>query len=72
MIKADETTKELEKEQEQSTEEESEDLQDSIRELRTSYDGLLKRFEDYILNEIIGKQLSFEKYKRNLQNRYRK
>jgi hypothetical protein len=47
-------------------------LQDSIRELRTSYDNLLARFEDFILTEYVGEKLSFEKYKAKLQSRYKK
>jgi hypothetical protein len=47
-------------------------LQDAIRELRTSYDGLLNRFEEFILSEFIGKQLSYEEYKERLQGRYKK
>jgi hypothetical protein len=47
-------------------------LQDSIRELRTSYDGLLNRFEEFILTEFIGEQLSFEDYKLKLQTRFKK
>ena len=38
-------------------------MQDSIRELRTSYDNLLNRFEEFILTEFIGEQLEFEEYK---------
>ncbi len=38
-------------------------LQDAIRELRTSYDGLLNRFEEFHFNEFIGEQLEFEEYK---------
>ncbi len=47
-------------------------LQDSIRELRTSYDSLLNRFEEFILSEFIGKTLPFEEYKLKLQERFRK
>lgn len=47
-------------------------LQDAIRDLRTSYDGLLQRFEDFILEEFIGKKIQFEEYKLNLQNRFHK
>lgn len=47
-------------------------LQDSIRELRTSYDSLINRFEDFILEEYVGKKLEFEDYRTKLQNRYRK
>ena len=47
-------------------------LQDAIRDLRTSYDGLLQRFEDFILEEFIGGKTEFEEYKPKLQDRFRK
>lgn len=47
-------------------------LQDAIRELRTSYDGLLNRFEDFILEEYIGEKIEFEDYKLKLQTRFKK
>lgn len=47
-------------------------LQDAIRELRTSYDSLLSRFEDFILEEYIGEKLQFEDYKVKLQSRFKK
>jgi hypothetical protein len=47
-------------------------LQDSIRDLRTSYDGLINRFEDFILEEFIGEKMEFEEYKAKLQDRYKK
>jgi hypothetical protein len=47
-------------------------LQDAIRELRTSYDSLLNRFEDFILEEYIGEKLEFEDYKVKLQSRFKK
>ncbi|MBS1572554.1 MAG: hypothetical protein JST62_09195, partial [Bacteroidetes bacterium] len=47
-------------------------LQDAIRELRTSYDSLLNRFEDFILEEYIGEKTEFEEYKPKLQNRFKK
>ena len=47
-------------------------LQDSIRELRTSFEGLLNRFEDFILEEFLGEELQFEEYKPKLQNRFKK
>jgi hypothetical protein len=47
-------------------------LQDAIRELRTSYDNLLNRFEDFILDEYIGEKLDFEEYKARLQSRFKK
>jgi ribosomal protein S15P/S13E len=47
-------------------------LQNAVRELRTSYDGLIKRFEDFICNEFVGKNVEFEEYKEHLQKRYSK
>jgi hypothetical protein len=42
-------------------------LQDVIREIRTSYDELVKRFEDFICNEFVGETVPFEHYKQHLQ-----
>ena len=47
-------------------------LQDSVRELRTAYDELVKRFEAFICNEFIGQPTDFETYKDYLQKRYSK
>ncbi len=47
-------------------------LQDSIRELRTCIDSLTNRFEDFIITEFFGKELSFEEYKTKLQERFEK
>lgn len=47
-------------------------LQDAVRELRTAYDELLKRFEEFICNEFVGKTVDFEDYKEYLQNRFSK
>jgi ribosomal protein S15P/S13E len=47
-------------------------LQSSIRELRTCYDGLIQRFEDYICDEIVYEKLEFEDYKSKLQLRFKK
>ena len=47
-------------------------LQDAVRELRTSYDELLKRFEEFICNEFVGKTVDFEDYKEHLQKRFSK
>jgi ribosomal protein S15P/S13E len=47
-------------------------LQEAIRELRTSYDGLVQRFEEFICNEFIGKTVEFEDYKGQLQSRFKK
>ncbi len=46
-------------------------LQDAIRELRTSYDSLLQRFEDFICEEFIGKKIDFIDYKTEFQNRFK-
>ncbi|MFP8894579.1 hypothetical protein [Chryseobacterium sp. EZn1] len=48
------------------------DIQSSIREIRTSYSGLIERFENYILSEIIGENLDFEEYKLKIQSRFKK
>ena len=47
-------------------------LQDSVRELRTSYDELIKRFEDFICTEFVGETSDFEEYKKHLQMRFLK
>ena len=47
-------------------------LQDAVRELRTAYDELVKRFEDFICNEFVGHQAEFEEYKEYLQKRFSK
>lgn len=47
-------------------------LKDSVRELRTAYDELVMRFEDFICSEIIGQTSEFEVYKLNLQKRFSK
>jgi hypothetical protein len=45
-------------------------LQDTIRELRTTYDALINRFEEFICNEFVGRAVEFEEYKRSLQDRF--
>jgi hypothetical protein len=47
-----------------------ESLQAAIRELRTSFDELINRFEEFILSEIIGETLPFKAYKAKLQLRF--
>jgi len=47
-------------------------LQDCIRELRTSYDHLLDRLEEFILTEFVGEQLSMEEYRERFQLRFKK
>jgi hypothetical protein len=46
-------------------------LQEAIREIRTSYDRLLGRFESFIVKDILGTSEGFPKYKEQLINRYR-
>ncbi len=45
-------------------------LQDSVRELRSAYDELIKRFEDFICSEFVGQTSDFEEYKVYLQKRF--
>lgn len=47
-------------------------LQDSVRELRTAYDELVKRFEEFICSEFVGQTSDFGEYKAYLQNRFTK
>lgn len=47
-------------------------LQNAVRELRTSYDGLVQRFEEFICDEFVGKPVDFDDYKEHLQQRYSK
>ena len=47
-------------------------LQDAVRELRTAYNALVKRFEDFICSEFVGQTLDFEEYKAYLQKRFSK
>lgn len=47
-------------------------LQNAVRELRTAYDELVKRFEEFICNEFVGKVVEFEDYKEHLQERFSK
>ena len=46
-------------------------LEQSIREIRSSYDNLITRFENFINNEIGQKELEFSKYKKIIQKRYK-
>jgi hypothetical protein len=48
------------------------DIQQAIKEIRICYDGLIERFENYILEDIIGQKVPFEDYKFQLQNRFKK
>lgn len=47
-------------------------LQDAVRELRTAYDGLIKRFEDFLCDEFVGHACSFDEYKAHFQKRFSK
>ncbi len=48
-------------------------LQQAIKEIRTSFDGLLRRFEKCLLDRISGNDnLEFPSYKEQLQERYKK
>lgn len=47
-------------------------IQDAVRELRTSYEALIGRFEAFICDEYIGKTVEFDVYKSILQNRFTK
>jgi hypothetical protein len=47
-------------------------LQDSVRELRTAYDELVKRFEDFICSDFVGQTADFKEYKAYLQKRFSK
>lgn len=47
-------------------------LQNAVRELRISYDELIKRFEEFICNDFVGKPVTFEEYKKHFQQRFLK
>ncbi len=47
-------------------------LQDTVREIRMSYPGLVERIESFICNEIIGETMPFPKYRDNLKKRFSK
>jgi hypothetical protein len=46
------------------------DFQNRIEEIKQSFDELLNRFELFICDEIIGKRVPFETYKKHLQHRF--
>jgi hypothetical protein len=46
-------------------------MQDSIRELRTSYDELVNRFEDYFIKEVIGSKQEFPAYRNEIRDRFK-
>lgn len=45
-------------------------LQEGIREIRTAYDGLLGRFESFVVTEYVGEDVPFDEYKPRLQARF--
>lgn len=45
-------------------------MQEAIRELRTCYDGLIDRFENYFVNEVLGVKQVFPDYKDGIAKRY--
>lgn len=47
-------------------------LQDAVREIRTAYDQLIDRFEEFICLEFLNEKKDFEKYKAALQKRFGK
>lgn len=47
-------------------------MQNAVRELRTCYDELIKRFESFICEEFVGTQVEFDEYKKHLQTRFSK
>ena len=49
----------------------SEQLQSTIREIRTSFDKLVDRFEEFIQEQIVFEKIEFDLYKIKLQKRFR-
>lgn len=47
-------------------------LQNAVRELRSCYDELIIRFENFICDEFVGKKVDFLNYKEHLQKRLSK
>ncbi|KFF01355.1 hypothetical protein IX39_12330 [Chryseobacterium formosense] len=47
-------------------------LQDSIKELRNCYDGLIDRFETFLQDKYFNNEFSFEGYQEAFQKRYKK
>lgn len=45
-------------------------LQESVRELRTSYDRLIDRLEQYFIKEILGSKKAFPEYKEEIAKRF--
>ncbi|WP_256009107.1 hypothetical protein [Desertivirga xinjiangensis] len=48
----------------------TEKLQDAVRELRSAYDELLARIEEFICSEILGEEMEFLAYKSRLRERF--
>lgn len=46
-------------------------LQDCIKELRTAYDELVNRFENYLAKEVIGVNQSFPEYRNKMRKRFK-
>lgn len=46
-------------------------LQGSIQILRTSFDGLVDRFENFLVNEVLGSETSFPEYKLVINDRFK-
>lgn len=49
-----------------------EKLRHGIREIRTCYDELINRFEQFLLNNIVGENIYFSNYQEKLQKRFNK
>jgi hypothetical protein len=47
-------------------------LQEAIRQLRTCYDNLIDRFEQYLIGEVIGSDEAFPAYRDEIRNRFSK
>lgn len=47
-------------------------LQEAIRELRTCYDSLIDRFEDYFKQEVLGTKTNFPEYRDAIGKRYKR
>lgn len=45
-------------------------LESSIKEIRTSYENLVRRFEAFLIDDIVGEKLEFPGYKTALQKRF--
>jgi hypothetical protein len=47
-------------------------LQDSIRELRTAYDALIDRFEEFLVSEVLGLEKAYPDYKQEIKARFKR